>query len=156
MMFQSPRFTLGRAVMSACKPNLSRPKGFTLIELMIVVAIVAIIAAVAYPAYTDSVLRSHRAEARTAVMDAAARQEKRFSATYAYTADMTELGYTADPWVTDNGRYSVAAALDADGRFTITATALGVQVDDRCDGFSVNFLGQRGVSEGTVDECWSR
>ena len=41
-------------------------RGFTLIELMIVVAIVAILAAIAYPAYTESVRKGRRAEARTA------------------------------------------------------------------------------------------
>ena len=43
--------------------------GFTLIELMIVVAIVAILASIAYPSYKDSVLKSRRAEARTALSE---------------------------------------------------------------------------------------
>lgn len=47
-----------------------RARGFTLIELMIVVAIVAILAAVAYPSYRDSISKSRRAEARAQLMDA--------------------------------------------------------------------------------------
>ncbi|MEX8191362.1 type IV pilin protein [Comamonas guangdongensis] len=60
--------------MSAMK--LSRSNGFTLIELMITVAIVAILAAVAYPAYTDSVLKGRRAQARTALAELLLQQER--------------------------------------------------------------------------------
>ena len=51
-------------------------KGFTLIELMIVVAIVAILASIAYPAYTDSVRKGKRAQARTALAELMQQQER--------------------------------------------------------------------------------
>ena len=56
-----------------------KQKGFTLIELMIVVAIVSILAAVAFPSYQQHVLRGNRAEGRTALLDAAARLERYYS-----------------------------------------------------------------------------
>lgn len=56
------------------KPLIQR--GFTLLELMIVVAIVGILASIAYPAYQDSVLKGRRAEARTALLELMQQQER--------------------------------------------------------------------------------
>ncbi len=128
--------------------------GFTLIELMIVVAVIAIISAIAYPSYTKSVQKSRRAEGKALLLDAANRQERRFGDSNKYTENMTQLGYAADPAVSENGHYNVdssstssTALLD----FTLTATAIGVQaVDTACATMTINNLGQKTPTSG----CW--
>lgn len=65
------------------------PRGFTLIELMIVVAVVAILAAVAYPSYRDSVLKGRRAEGRAALADLLQQEERYMTQNNCYLAFTT-------------------------------------------------------------------
>lgn len=70
-------------------------RGFTLIELMIVVAVVGILAAVAYPAYTDSILKSRRAQGRTAVAELLQQQERYMTQRNCYLGFTTSAAGTA-------------------------------------------------------------
>ena len=58
---------------------MKKTAGFTLIEMMIVVAIIGILAAIAYPSYQEYVLRGNRSEGQALLNDAAARQERYFA-----------------------------------------------------------------------------
>ena len=71
-------------------------RGFTLVELMIVVAIVGILAAIAYPAYTDSVLKGKRAQARTALLELMQQQERYMTQYNSYLA-FSNLSGTTTP-----------------------------------------------------------
>lgn len=71
--------------------------GFTLIELMIVVAVAGILAAIAYPSYQDQVRKSRRSVATGALTEAASRMENFYYRSAGYTTDLTSLGYTASP-----------------------------------------------------------
>ena len=87
--------------------------GFTLIELMIVVAIVALLASIAYPSYKDSVLKGRRAEARTALSELMQQQERYMTQANAYLAFTNVGGATAPanvPFKTFSGDTPAKAA----------------------------------------------
>jgi type IV pilus assembly protein PilE len=75
-----------------------RSDGFTLIELMIVVVIATILISIAVPSYMQQIRQSRRTEAKTALLDAAGREERYFSTNgSSYTNVATQLGYNAFP-----------------------------------------------------------
>jgi len=132
-------------------------KGFTLIELMIVVAILGILAAIAIPAYSDYVIQARRAEAKDAILSIQLAQEKWRANNNSY-GSLTDLGF-ADPFVTDN--YSTAVTGTSPTAYTITATATGSQAskDSACKNFSTNQSNVQSVSGSyisTPEKCWNK
>src|SRR5271155_5243504 len=79
------------------------PQGFTLIELVITMVIVAILASIAIPAYNSYILKSHRTEAKTALLDMASLEERYFTTQNVYSTAATDLGYSGWPAVVGSG-----------------------------------------------------
>lgn len=144
--------------------------GFTLIEVMVVVAVVGILSAIAYPAYTDYILRSYRAEGRNMLLEAAQFLEKNYTLTQRYNVsasggamDNAALVTAGLGTVPRGGgskiRYRITF-LDGPTRdsYTLIATAEGPQVKDDCQNLTLNNLQVRGRTGSipTVSECWSR
>lgn len=122
--------------------------GFTLIELMFVVAIVAILLALAYPAYQDSVRKSRRADATSSLMGLAQTLERCFTRFNSYAHDdCPDL-----PDTSDKGYYSLSVERDAT-TFTVTAEATGDQVNDACGDFTVDHLGNKTPGPDS-NRCW--
>jgi type IV pilus assembly protein PilE len=135
-------------------------KGFTLVEMMIVVAIIGILAAIAYPSYMTSIRKSNRAEAKTELSDVAQRLQRCFTANGSYTAAgcpvYTQLTTGASN-ITSRGRgfYLITAAFPTATSYTLTATAnLAPQTADNtgvdCRVLTLTHLGVQTPAAG----CW--
>lgn len=143
-----------------------RSRGFTLVELMVVVVIASILLAVAVPSYQVYVRQSRRTEAKTAVLDLAGREERYFSTNGAnYSAVPADMGYTAFGIPIGSGYYQLAVSVPATTpnapatpSYSITATPVAgqSQVNDlQCTSFSVDSSGaQFSTGTGTAPYCW--
>jgi type IV pilus assembly protein PilE len=139
-----------------CRERARSRRGFTLIELVIVVAVVALLAAVALPAYQDSVRKARRTEAKAALSEAAQMMERYMTEKGTYAT--ARLGVDLDPPAvyrdrSENGYYSLTLESEA-ATYTLSATPQGSQSADECGTFTLTQRGERGVSARTAKECW--
>jgi type IV pilus assembly protein PilE len=146
--------------------NQRRQFGVTLIELMVVVAIIAIISAVAYPSYQRYVVKAKRTVAQNTLLQIADRQQQFFMDNKRFTADLTDLGFPADPHVVDDDGnstvagdsqavYSLSLSNVTATTWTITAAPLHGQLtrDTYCGSLTITQAGTKGTT-GASDKCW--
>jgi len=127
------------------KINKQHVKGFTLIELMIVITIFGIVAAIGYPIYLEQSRKAKRAEAKVALQDNAQALERY------RTNQNTYVGYTTTD--SETGVYKVTVAATASS-YTLTATATGAQTKDVCKTLTLTNTGVKGSTGAAASTCW--
>lgn len=151
----------------------ARQHGFTLIEVMIVVAIIAILAAIGIPSYNEYIRRSHRAEAKNFLMAISQRMEQNYTLSGRYDQDqdgddidqdfINKTGMASVP-ISGSTRYNItfAANQPQEGTFTLLATPTGAQTGDKCGVLMLNqqnIKGANNVLNNRADltiECWQK
>lgn len=135
-------------------------RGFTLIEVLIVVALVAVLAMIALPSYNQYVMRGHRAHARAALLKLAQWMEREATVRGTYPL-ATEI--PASQLVVDGGRYTLAVGSENGWSHRLSALPLGAQAADACGSFHVDHTGLRsqGATAQVVEpldsrSCWER
>lgn len=126
--------------------NKPRQRGFTLVELMTVVAIVGIIAAIAYPSYSNHVIKSNRTAAQAHLMDLAQREQQYLADNRAYASTVSALNMTTPTSV--SSKYSILIEVQ-DGpppSFTITATPLTGSSQAQDGALTIDNAGTKGPS----------
>jgi len=136
-----------------------REKGFTLIEVMIVVAVVGILLAIGVPAYQQFIVKSKRVEATSLLMEAAGEQQRFYTENNRFATDMTEMGYANAQVNSETGLYTVSVTASTRSSYTLTAAPVATESQARdadCGSFTINSGGLKGIVGGTetAEDCW--
>lgn len=147
------------------RPSLARARGFTLIELMVVVALIGVLLAFAIPAYRDSVRNSRRAVAQTCLTEGAQFMERFYTTNLQYhqtrptAAVPVPVAVAAPGACTQDISAFYTVGFDEDNPPTATTYNLVAipqddQAEDACGTLTLDNTGARGQSSGTLADCW--
>jgi type IV pilus assembly protein PilE len=143
-----------------CK-NFRKQVGFTLIEIVIVVALIGILATIALPSYSEYVRRGERSEARTIMLEASHWMERRFTVHHSYLSGdggipVIPSGMSQSP-KTGTAKYVIGLMAEGTTLTTYKLQAMP-QRGDKCGTFMLDQSGARSLrgNIASVEECWRR
>lgn len=128
-----------------------RIRGFTLIEVMIVVAIVAILVSIALPSYRQYILRANRSAVESFMMTVAQKQEQYLLDARGYANALASLGLVEPNDVRDNYTVTTSYVGGSSRTYFIQAVPKGVQTEDSCGTLSLDNNGQK---LPITERCW--
>ena len=135
-----------------------RTRGFTLLELMIVVVVIAILATLAFYNYSRYAFRAHRADGQSLAQNIAAAEERYYTNFNQYTSSITAaaptgLGLSIN---SERGYYSAGVTLGTGNQtYTLTATPQGAQTNDACGNLTLDNTGVKAFGGAeTNGHCW--
>jgi type IV pilus assembly protein PilE len=134
-------------------------RGFSLIELLVAVSVMGILASVAIPSYMSQVQKAHRTDAKNALLDLAAREERYFTTNNSYTNVAANLGYPALPVAVPGGSkpaYDISITAATGTTYAAQALRINNQATDDCGDYTINNQGAQGNVNGTLGSnmCW--
>jgi len=153
-----------RRLQARPRGHLWRSAGFTLIELMIVVAIVAILAAIAYPSYTSYIIKTRRSAAKACLSEYSNYMERYYTTYLEYDQAGTAAGAAKNTLpaldcasASQTGNYyGYDFGTPTASTYTLTATPIATspQAADSCGALTLNQAGTRGPAAAVAASCW--
>ncbi len=140
----------------------ARARGFTLIEVLLVLAILGLLTAIAVPMYGDHMMKVRRGDGKRLLMDISSRMERFYFDNTTYTTNLQQLGFALTTNVpSEEGFYTAKVETATAGCpiatcYKVTADVKGAQVDDTyCGNLSLDSMGRKTVSTtNPADHCW--
>jgi type IV pilus assembly protein PilE len=129
--------------------------GFTLLELITVMAIVSLLLTISYPIYTHHLQKTHRTQGQIALLDLASAMERYYIVNNTYAgAGLANLYINP---ATESGYYLLEINAASESSYSLHAVPQKTQMEDKsCGTLALDQLGKKGISgDGSVADCWS-